>query len=284
MGFATLLSKYAGILAQNFAPLLQRTGTDAGTAMVLAPWTRAGSFNYPIGNLVRPTEPSRALNRFSTWTGTGGTLRNSILDVAAHCAWFDSVTSATDNTGVGILLTVDWFYGLRLWEDDPTLQPDDYTTLTVTDTYASTRNAANLNYAVDFSGINRAASVIGTAGVDYGVIGDGTGIPGRMISINDTTIGSDSFARSRALSALSEDAAFYRGTLVIEQFNPVTTVHAGSLITVTDAATGLAATHRIMQIGKTFLANGQQTWTVTFGGLPQPRLSRLMRRYTRAVC
>lgn len=283
MGFATLLTKYVGILAQTFAPLLQRTGTDAGTAMVLAPWTRNGSFNYPMGNLVRPAEPAWALNFFSTWTGSGTTLRNSILDLAAHCSYFDSVTAASDHQGVGILLTVDWWYGLRLWEDNPALQPDDYTTLTVTDTYAGTNVAANLRYAQDFAGVNRSAYVIGSGGTDYGVTSDGSGIVGRMLFINDSLVTSDAVARARALGSMDEDSATYRGDFLLENFTPPTTVHAGSLISITDAATSLSATHRITEIHKTFLPNGLQNWNVTFGGLPRPRVSRLMRRYTRST-
>lgn len=281
--FGTILTKYVGIMAMNFGPLLTRTGVDAGTSMIIAPWTRSGSFAFPMGNLVRPTEPSLTQPAtFTTYTAPGGTLRNAILDIASRCSFYDSVTALTDFQAVKILLTVDWFYGLRLWEDDPALQPDDYTTLTVLDTYAGTNVAAGLRYSQDFAGINRGAYVVSGA-TDYGVIGDGTGFPGRLTLLSDSTLTTVGMARSRGLSVIGEDAAFYRGEFTLGPFNPATTVHAGSLINITDSSTGLAAVHRITEIQKTFLGNGQQTWKVTFGGLPEPRVSRLVRRYTRAA-
>lgn len=283
MGFATLFSKYVGILAQQFQPQLQRVGTGAGTDMVLAPWTRAGNWTWPIGNLVRPTEPAWALNYFSTWTGTGTTLRNSILDLAAHCVFFDSVAATSDFQGLKVLVTVDFWYGLRVWEDDVALQPDDYTTLTIVDNYASTKVAESLNWSTDFAAVSRSAYVIGSGGTDYGVISDGTGIQGRQIFVSDTTIGSSLNAQGRARGALAEDSAYIRGDFILGPWSPTTTVHAGSLISMTDAATGLASTYRIMEIEKSFRGDGQQTWKVTFGGLSQPTVTRYTRRVTRTL-
>ena len=284
MPFLSIYPRMVGVMASLFAPALRGTGTDTGANMLLAPWTRAGSFSYPIGNFQRPTEPS--LSQFTSspnWTSPGTTLRNAILGFAALNSFYDSVTVLTDYRGLKVLCTVDWWYGLRLWEDDPALQPDDYTTLTVTDTYASSSVAASLRYAQDWAGVTRSAYVIGSSGTDYGVTTDGSGVLGRMILVNDTSVTSSSIAQSRGLSTIGEDSPSYRGDFQLGPFSPATTVHAGGLITITDATTGLNATHRIMEIEKTFLGNGQQTWRVTFGGLPRPRVSRLMRRFTRVL-
>lgn len=276
---ATTFPRDVSILATTFQPLLQRMSE---VSVLSAPWTQAGSFNNPTGNLVRAVEPIYALTNFSTWTSPGSTLRNAILDLAAHCSWFNSVSAATDFSGLKILLTVDFSYGLRMWEDDPSLQPDDYTTLVVTDNYASTTNAASLNVSTDFAAITRSAYVVGSASTDYGVTSDGSGIPGRQIFINDSSITTPSSAAARARSAMAEDSASMRGDFILGPFAPATTIHAGSLLTLVDAATGVIQTQRIMQIDKTFRGDGQQTWHVTFGGLVQPALSRFTRRLTRA--
>lgn len=279
---STLFTKDAAIMAGTFQPLLQRIGTDAGSAMVVAPWTRSGSFNYPVGNLVRPAEPAWSIfSQTATWSAPGGTLRNAILDLAAHSYWSNSGTGASDFTGTQFLMTVDWWYGLRIWEDDFGLQPDDYTTLVVTDTYAGTNVAENLSWSQDYTSVTRGVYVIGNGNVDYGLISDGTGNVGRTILLTDSAASSDLLARGRARGALGEDAQSTRGTLRLGPFAPATTIHAGSLITVNDTAASLNTTFRIMEIEKTFLGDGRQTWIVTFGGLPRPRASKIMRRWTR---
>lgn len=280
---ATLFSKCAAILAGLYQPLLQRTGTDAGTVMVLAPYTRSGSWQYPQGNMVRPAEPKWSIfSQNATWVPQGTTLRNTILDLAAHSFWSDSGTGASDFTGTQILMTVDYWYGLRIWEDDPSLQPDDYTTLVINDTYAGTNVAADLNWSSDWASVTRGTYVVGNASTDYGLFSDGSGNSGRAVLLNDSTISSTLVALGRARGTMAEDSSFTRGNLKLGPFSPATTIHAGSLISINDASTGLVATHRIMEIQKTFTGDGRQNWTVTFGGLPAPRSTRLTRRFTRA--
>jgi len=267
-----------GLMAQRFEPRLKAPSQPSG--MASAPFTRSGTFSFPIGSMARPAEPSLA-TQFATAVSVAGTLRQVIGQILELGSWLDLGTGAFPGEPVAALVTVDFYYGLRVWEDDPSLQPDDYTTLTIVDTHAGPIRADGLSVRVDWSGVFRSVTVVGLAGTVYGPFSDGSGIRGRGGLINDTTITTEDVARTRGVGLMAQVRATSRGSFSLEDWTPPTTVHAGSLVSITDAATGLATTHRIMQIDKSFLPSGRQTWRVTFGGLAAPSLTRLIRRLTR---
>lgn len=270
------------ILAQQYAPKLKApfVGTGGGS---MPPMTQNGNFDYPLGNLKRGAEPSFWTQSFSVLLSTsGGTLRNEINRIVASAGFMDLGTGVVTEV-VNVFYTVDFYLGLRSWEDNGSLQPDDYTTLTVTDTYAGgPPSAAGLSATVDWSGVIRSVYVAGGNAAGSGYFGDGTGVYGPGTLLSDTAILTFSDAQTRAAGLLKQQAAEVRGTFVLEDFTPVTTVHAGSLVTITDAATGSSGTYRIMEIVKTFLNSQRQTWRVTFGGLPEASAARFVRRFTRS--
>lgn len=268
-----------GMLAQQYAPKLK--APSAASGMGSAPWTRNGSFDYPVGNFLRTVEPILPLQ----WGGTsaGGTLRNAVSEVIALGVWFYNVGGGASTEPFKALVTVDFYYGLRIWEDDDSLQPDDYTTLTVTDTYAGPNRAAGLAAQVDWAGVVRSVMVVGSGGTNYGVFGDGSGIYGPQTLITDSNVTTADLASQRAMAYLAQQSASVRGSFTLEDWTPPTTVHAGSLVSITDAATSVATTYRISEIRKRFNSSGRQDWTVSFGGLQKASGARLMRRLTRAT-
>lgn len=272
-----------GFLANQFAPILKAPSQLSVTGEI-APFTRNGSFDYPIGCCVHAAEPAAFTQIFSVQLTTqGGTLRQEINRVAEANGWVNLATGFYQPSN--ILYTVDFYFGLRAWEDATGLQPDDYSALTINDAVAATPpNAASLAATTDWNGVIRTVYIAGGNAAGSGYFGDGSGIQGPAALITDTTILTTADAVARALGYMTRQAPNVRGTFRLENFTPNVNVHAGSFLDITDAATGLSTTqYRIMEIRKTFQGNGKQNWDVTFGGLGSPSVTRLTRRFTRST-
>jgi hypothetical protein len=189
--------------------------------------------------------------------------------------------------------TVDFTYGLRVWNvvDSATgrysdaqanLQPDDYTTLAISDTAAGTAQAEGLRMTIDAAAAIRSATVV-NPGVISATVNDGTGKMGDRAVLVDTTITTQSAAAAAATSYLSGFSPNARGMFQQLDKAPPAGVHAGGLVTITDARVGLAAAaFRLMQIDKSFRSSGREDWTLTFGGLA-PAMTRTLRRFTRGT-
>lgn len=257
-------------LCSLFAPQL-KAPMSGPTGDPPAPYTNNGSFDYPIGSMLPVFHPITSPS-LPTITGT---LRQAIEAYAQQC-----YRQTNPPTGVPFLATVDFYWGMRVWEDAITNQPDDYTTLTITDTYAGANVADTLRYENEPGSDYHGAYVEGT-GI-AGFYGDGSGIYGRTGLIQDTAITDDASARERVATFIAQQAIPARGSFQLNDWTPPTTVHAGSLVSITDAATGIAQNFRIMQIDKTWNNSGRENWTISFGGLQRSAMRR-MRNLTRTT-
>lgn len=194
-----------------------------------------------------------------------------------------SITSLGEDRSV-MYITIDFTWGLRMFPDyaanppGPAL-PADYTNLTVTDTSVGAIVAEGLSYATDSGGIVRGVVVKGT-GVTATVT-DGSGKLGPFRTLEDTTITTVAAATAAGASYLATFQQTIRGDFDLLDHSPVTTIHTGSFVLITDARAELAGEYRrIMAIRKRYHGTGRQDWTVSFGGLP-PSGAALMRRLTR---
>jgi hypothetical protein len=244
---------------------------------------------HPLAVVAQGTYGTRFAGLASTNTGAVP-LRNGVsaypLTIAAGASLREAIATMLNNAEavagtqvmVPMLATVDFDLTLRFWPDFDSspwtpgtlFQPDDYTTLTVVDTVAGTTATTSLAYSVEFGDLAHEAVIIGFDAASSGLFNDGTGIRGRQLVVSDTAITTADLARSAASVALGNQSQDVRGTLTIENYTPaVTTVHAGSLVDLTDAPSGATGIYRIYSIGKTINQSGTQNWTVAFGGLPK---------------
>lgn len=196
----------------------------------------------------------------------------------------DSAGPPTNTSAQIVQATMDFYGGVRVWQDYPGVIPSDYTNLTISDAGPIRHNG--LDWRREPGQLIRRVYVNGLNAASSGWVEDGSGISGQEALISDDTI-TTALDRDNAGRALIRDSAagILRGEVFIEDWNPPGTVHAGSYVTITDAATGLVAqTARIMSIEKQYLAGAaaRQTWKVAFGSLP-PRATTLMRRLTRTM-
>lgn len=277
------LSAAIAWLANQYAPELiapPMTNLD-GTGFVGAPPAslRNGNAAYPIGFLQNAAGTANAFTGVAqVWSG--GSLRAALLSLIRLSAY---------DTGSGLLaevpsafIAVDPQYRLRVWCTGATDQPDDYTTLSVTDTAGGVLRAENLSYGGDPEDVLRQVYIGGT-GVT-GTYSDGSGITiGRQDGVIDSAITTDAQARTRANQVLAEQAGRVRGQFDLRDWTPsASTIHAGSLVSITDAASNATGTYRIYEIERTFNNSGRQNWHVSFGGLA-PSVANLTRRLTRSL-
>jgi hypothetical protein len=267
----------AAVTYANTPGLGQTVQAIVASCVGLGP-IRDGDNNLPFGNQAYPVAASfiGPLAAFTVPSGT--TAREAIrMAIAAYYTiWVGDPSSAIEWA-----FTVDFYYGLRLWQTSPLgLEvPADFVTETVVDTAASTTNSADLKYAWDAIGAVRGVVVVGTGISLY--VTDGTGKMGPIASLSDTTITTAAQAQSAAAAYLTGFVATIRGSYSQTDRVPVRTTHPGGRVTITDAAVGLSSnSFRVMQIDKTFNGSTRENWTVTFGGLP-PSGATLLRRLTR---
>jgi len=200
-------------------------------------------------------------------TLTNVTLRQAIaqLFAASGNVKYGDFYSAAD-------VTVDGYLGLRVTG----AVPFDWTSLTVSD--AGPIRPESLEHRTNAGSIVRAVAITGGAPAGTGVVNDGTGRPGRVDGINDPlSLTADDLAARGAAYLLPYRIAV-RGSFQLIDWTPsASTIHAGSQVTITSAAVGLAgSTYVIGSITKRFHAV-RQDWTVEYGGLP-PSLVRSIRR------
>lgn len=208
------------------------------------------------------------------------TLREAIRQIyVATLSWIGGITAG---------YTVDGYFGLRTWRSrtgtilETGRHPADWTTLTVNDAPGGPIFAEGLSHEVDATGIVRGVYIIGGNAAGSGVVMDGSGKPGPIATVTDSTI-TDSVTRDLAgLGYLSSFAVGLRGGFGLIDHSPVFTVHAGGVLTMTDARTGNAATsYEIGSIRKHYNAV-RETWDITYGGLA-PSAMNSVRRLTRAT-
>lgn len=215
----------------------------------------------------------------------GGSLNTAALTVTAGTTVREAIRQLwTWILAPGYLtanVTVDFYYGLRLWLSQYgfAFQPDDYTTETLVNTGASAANTEALEYETSAGDIVRGVFVRGT-GIS-GTVSDGTGKMGEIATLDDASITTAAGVIAAGIAYLQAFNAGVRGRYQRTDWTPVATIHAGGYVRITDARADLSAVDfRIMEIRKTFNPSTRENWTVTFGGLP-PSGANLMRRLTR---
>ena len=271
------LQQQVGIMVNQFAPMLRApVGPPYYTD---ASYTRSGDFLHPVGTMARNSNPILPVRQNVGATPVnGGSIRNVIRDMLQDAVWYDNSILAVVDYGVNALYTVDFYYGFRSWDGGASVQPDDYTTLTISDTYAGPNRAAGLAATVDWSGVVRSVYIAGFDASSSGLFGDGSGLIGQGAVVSDTTLTTFAAAQSRAKGVMAASAASARGSFTLEGWTPTDTVHAGSLVSITDVATDVATTYRITEIRKRFYGTGVQDWTVTFGDLPPKSAAKEIKR------
>lgn len=212
---------------------------------------------------------------------TAGTTLREAINIAASQASYHYIGSTPP---AAVFATVDFNFGLRAWPNDSSMQqPSDYTTLTITDTPAGVISAAGLTTTTDYMAAAHTVMVLGSAAANNLTVSDGAGISRRVDLISQPLATTPALALQYGQQYLATQNQPTRGSLSILDWTPTATVHAGSLVSITDATLNLAGRiYRIMEIQKTFHGNGRQDWSVSFGGL-RPSAMRLTRRLTRTL-
>jgi len=198
-------------------------------------------------------------------------------------------TMATSNPFAGKrwVFTVDFYRGVRLYPQNETgAVTAEYTALTLIDAFPTgllpgrpVGMSENLIYGVD-STAARGVFVQGS-GVSASAY-DGSGKMGPVSYVTDNSITTTAQAQTAATALLAQYASPVRGQVSrIAWSDPGSGVYSyrpGSSVLITDARAGMTGTGRIiMQIAKTFLGGGLETWVISFGGR-RPSMSQLVRR------
>lgn len=283
------------------ADLTVLTGTPLGEAIQIVASAAVGvgplrafriapPFNYGVGGITVDDFPIARfpLNALSydVVIPAGTTLREALSMINTAAADSSTVGIGFDSVQVpsNLRVTVDPRWGLRCIRDQaggwvPTAA---YPDLTVTDTVAGPIRAEGLSDELDAAGIVRGVYVKGLNAAGSGLMLDGTGKLGEIATINDPSCDTATKLAQAQYRYLVDNAPPLRGSFRLEDWTPTAGVVVGSNVILTDASTGATGTYRIMQIDRTFLASGRETWIVTYGGL-QPSAANLIRRLTRST-
>ena len=210
------------------------------------------------------------------------TLREAIRQVARA-----SMTDDPTNTGIVLDVTVDMYGGLRVVRTvDGEGKTNDSGDVAV-DQGATIHE--DLRYLTDAGGAIRGVYVSGGNAAGSGFVSDGTGVPGKIATLVDSTILTAAARNAAARAYLAEVARVrVRGTLVrVDSWtgrSSTLDVHVfGSVVIITNTQGGLAAQRwRITQIEKTYQPGGLATWRLTYGGNP-PHATAQIRRLTRGI-
>ena len=214
---------------------------------------------------------------YATTIAAGTSLREALNRVAQASATTFGITITPANA----LFTVDFYRGLRGMEDSATNPwATDYVDLTVSDTLAGVNVASDLEHETDATQIVRGVFIQGANAAGTGFLGDGSGRPGRIAFMQDTTIDTAAKLLDAQATYLNQYVIANRGSFDLVDWTPTGEIRPGSKLTLTDAQANATGTYRIYQITKRFLKSGRETWTITYGGL-RPSATRLLRRLTR---
>ena len=164
--------------------------------------------------------------------------------------------------------------------------PDDYTAVTLSNTGASTTTTEALEYATDL-GTAHSVWIKGGNAAGTGLVSDGSGLPGQVAYIEDTTVDTAAKLTARGTSYLQDFASGLRGQFSVTDEGGLkvtaNTTHTGGMVILTDARVGLSSTRlRIMSIAKSYNPSGREDWQISFGGIA-PSMANLVRRLTRTI-
>jgi hypothetical protein len=229
-----------------------------------------------LGNQAAPLSNMLFLPLDTTATVTlpaGITLRTAFSQLIDNAiSGGAAVIAAVPATAATAFVTIDFWMGLRAWiftnGDGPGYGvPDDWTTLTVSDTYAGANVATNLQHTLDGGSLVAAVYVEGGNAAGTGLVRIAQ--VGHITMITDATILTAAAKDLRAFSLMPDNDAPARGTFVLSDRAGSESINPGGWLSLTDAQVGVTPVwpygYRIGTINRTFLGNGLQTWTVTYG-------------------
>lgn len=240
---------------------------------------------YPVAGLV--PIGSGGNTTVHAVTVTSQTLRQaiqSILDnnLSNYVGW----TGAFAHMPIAATLSVDFYGGLRttFLYYDGTNGYADYPGLTVSSAGplypTATEHTTNAGSAV------RQVVVTGGNAAGSGTFTDGTGLPGLVATISDTSLLTRDAAFAAAQAYINANGSSIAGSVTLDGVTNIGSQgaenRAGGQVTVTDTALGISGYKtNIAQIDKTFLPSGSEVWTLTYGTTAIG--SQFLRRLTRAV-
>jgi hypothetical protein len=235
-----------------------------------------GTQANPIGDLGGGAGPGTATQLDVVLAGE--TLREAIrkvIDVSTIAGVGFGFKTAS--TGVA---TVDFWGGLRVF--DPTAGPSDYAALAFDDSAVGLIHTGPLNHEIDDTGVIRQVYVKGGNAAGTGLLSDGSGIPGPVNLLDDSTILTSTARDAAGYAYLADKHGAERGEAGMDTVRPTTNIRAGSLVTIGDTLIGQPGNaYPIASIHKTF-TDTLQNWEVAYGGL-RPSAMRHLRRLTRYV-
>lgn len=239
-----------------------------------------GTLTQPVGELTLVVDGSNTIPFLDEQPVIDGASLREGIAMLATAASYHGVGDT--NLPATLLVDVDYHLGLRVWPDDIAEQPDDYATLTVTDTIGGAVAASALKFDAEYLDLVHEVYVDGGNAAGSGWFGDGTGLRGRQEIITDDTCTTTARALQLAASYFAQHGQATRGTLTLSKYVPTANVRAGSLLALTDAPSGATGTWRIYSIDKTFNPGGSEEWSIAFGG-PRPSAVNLLRKLTRGT-
>jgi hypothetical protein len=184
--------------------------------------------------------------------------------------------------------TVDFYMGLRVWPSfgvagapsGPMLTPPaDFTTLTVP---AAGVFPADGEHAEDFTSTVHQVLVLGGNAAGTGVVTDGSGIPGEVPTINDSTLLTAAARDAAGQAYLADHSPTERGSFRLEAWPGSANVRPGSLLAYTDTQLGISGTRTVLALDRDINPSGTHELTVEYGG-PRPSGAALLRSLTRDV-
>lgn len=184
----------------------------------------------------------------------------------------------------GTYVTIDMDMVLRVWARDlaGAYGPNDAGTLTLVDAFPLSNTAAtSLNVSSDLGDVPAGALVQGGNVTGSGFVPRGSGLPGPIAMVTESSSVSASTRDAVGNAYLSQHQLAARGSLSLPH-RDVGQTHGsrqgepGAALVLTDSVLGLSAqVFAINHIRKTFTST-LETWDVTFGTDP-PLLSRALR-------
>lgn len=175
--------------------------------------------------------------------------------------------------------TIDFRRGLRAWSlfsDRFILSPyppypTDYPVLDIDEAVGTGQRATTINLVKDRASEYSGVQVNGATAAASVFVSAGTGRPGPVGVISDTSITTADEARDAGLAWLETKIEATRGSTMIDGWLPDAEYRAGGHITITNTQAGVSDEYIISAIRKTFIKTRggvREVWTITYGALP----------------
>lgn len=216
---------------------------------------------------------------------TDTTLRDALNQVASLTA----STAPLDGHLIYpvIKISVDFWGYLRVWVGTP----GDWADVSTSSGFGSASPApADPQFLNDAAGACHAVYVVGGNAAGTGMVTDGTGIPGPIARINDSTITTQAGKDAAGLQYMANRTGIQRAPLRLEDFVPagsggVAHPRPGAKVQIRDAQLGIDPAVQYLMDGITISFSGGgdlEQWEISAGGR-RPSAVNYIRRLTRGV-